>query len=113
MKKVKLNRCHSWIFKMRQVDEEKAQYLVLLEDKINSSKQFEYFQVVFGAVGATHQTEALHVQRLRLLQPLGRDDHVPSLQLCSHLRWAEEDHGVTAEMVNQLHQALLIVHPAG
>lgn len=61
----------------------------------------------------TDQAQALRVLRLRLLGPSAGDGLVPALQLCSHLRWAQHDGGVAAQTVDQLHQALLIVHPAG
>lgn len=64
-----------------------------------------------NAIGQS-QAEAVGVQWLRFLGFPGRHGNMPSLQLCHHLPWAEEDHRVSAATVNQLHQTLLIVQLA-
>lgn len=61
----------------------------------------------------TDQAQAVGVQWLRFFRFPGRHGDIPSLQLCDHLCWTEEDGRVGTATVDQLHQTLLIVTPAG
>lgn len=61
----------------------------------------------------TYQAEAVCVQRFWFFWLLGWHGNVPALQLRDDLCLAEEDSWVGTATVDQLHQTLFIVQPAG